>query len=237
MRRGSVKNRISWILILSLGLLSVAPFLTVEGIYLSGLSLMHRLPSPPQREPWPLLARAAIWVHFQERGPISVKPIRSWDILSSLVRQDGYVTPGYILTNYVAVVLFSKEDLPQRMLIRHLKKFSLAVWLSRNWTTEQIIMEAGRLMPVVTGLDGVEKDSIEFFGKKIDELKNSEITLILAIARFRRMEEAGKRPEELLARRNHIIETMFRNGFISEADMQKAITQPIKFRREIGRAK
>jgi len=232
---GFARKRLFYGVTFTLALFFVAPLMLIEGIYLYGLSLIHVLPPPPQQEPLPVLARAAIWATFREQGPTKVKPIHSWDVLYSLIRMDGYLAPGYRIADYVALRHFPEQDTAEGKLIRHIKDFSAAVWLSRNWTSDQIILEAGRLLPVLAGVEGVNNGSLKIFGKKIDELTTSETALILALESFHGIEEeAVKRPKELLARRNRIVETMFRNGAISEADMQKAITQPIKLR-NIGR--
>lgn len=83
----------------------------------------------------------ALWTEFEEEGPIKVQKLSPWSYIMMIIRQDPikHKPPGLNLAWQVARSHNQQNLKDQRMLFWHLSGMSLAVWLTRNWTTKDIV--------------------------------------------------------------------------------------------------
>jgi hypothetical protein len=223
MKKIIAKKKILFIVLIAS--LITLPLLIVECGYRYGLHLFRELPSVQAYQPLPSIVTNGIWASFSEKAPPRVKPLMPWNILEDEVL--GCDSPGAKITNYVSRRLLEIEGPSPRMLTWHLQEFSLTVWLSRNWPTERIIHEAGNQIVICREASSIDKLANKLFDKNSDALEAHEIALIMAAGKGGFVHAGESLQNQLLKRRNQILERMLKNGAISEGDYTTSRNQPI----------
>jgi len=124
--------------------------------YLAGMNNMDSRPSAPERVRYGDVEAMKVWDERKEMPPIRLRAITPWhfypliwcsrdnlEIEDFLTCGDAY--PGLRATAYVAKRHLD-DHLKQRGLIwRYLSRAALTIWISRNWTVEQVVQELIRL--------------------------------------------------------------------------------------------
>jgi hypothetical protein len=88
----------------------------------------------------------SIWDKFGETGPVCVKRIGPWDfVLRFLVADPEKGSPGDRVAWFVARDWNAAHLLNRRMISWHLSGAAMVIWLTRNWTTDQILGKAKEL--------------------------------------------------------------------------------------------
>ena len=75
---------------------------------------------------------------------------------------------------------------------------------------------------------GVASAALTYFDKSMDELELHEIALLAALPKGPSAYNPIKNPQGALERRNYVLERMFLNGYITEAQMNEAKEKPIE---------
>lgn len=157
-RHGWIENRLPMKKLLVVVLLLAALF--VAGVpvaaYLAGMDNMDDRPPPPERITYREYQAMVVWEERKELPPIALQAITPWhfyaliwcsryndDIEDFLTCGDRY--PGLRAAAYVAKRHLD-DHLKQRGLIwRYMSRAALTIWISRNWTAEQLVRELVRL--------------------------------------------------------------------------------------------
>ena len=195
------------------GILTAAPALTANILYHRALSALG--PSriqPPADELSPSL-RDIAWVEFEGTSPSTVRPtgparfaavllIESW--LGTPDR--SHALPGLRLAGRCAQSILQRSG-RRAQFHYHVQGAALSIWLSRNWTTEQVIACGAVVGPFGPGLNGIEEAAETYFGRPPAELSHDEAALLLVALRSpwqfeRDCDPAGlsRKVEELLSR-------------------------------------
>lgn len=198
----------------------------IEFSYRAGLALVPDVPLTKEHNPLPVLVTHAIWVSFYEDGPKKVTPLTPWNILARIAI--GTNIHGNKVVTFISKKLLGLNDTSRRMLIHHLQVFSLGIWLSRNWTTEQVMSAVGDHI-IWKNIKGIDNIANQLFRKQVNCLDIGEIALIMAIARGGFAFENKYRSEQLKIRRDHILKRMLINGAITEEDYRSSTSEPINF--------
>ena len=173
---------------------------------------------------------AAEDVRFESH--LGIDPIGMARALVVNIRARGVRQGGSTITQQlVKTKLFSND----RTFARKLVEAPLAVHLDRR-LSKQSILEA-YLNEVYLGhaggvsIQGIDEAAPIYFSKRVDQLSIAEAALLAAIVRAPNRDNPDKNPELAKSRRDRVLETMNAQGFIDDAELEKARTEPARFRR------
>lgn len=126
-----------------LGLLLLAPW----AVYELGLSNITTLPAPPDsRNVTPATAKA-IWAQLKEAGPVTVTPLSPYSYVLALTTNENALPPGARLAWFVARHYNAGNLKDSRTLWWHVSGMALTIWLTRNWSTGELIAKANEIDP------------------------------------------------------------------------------------------
>ena len=133
---------------------------------------------------------------------------------------------GSTITQQLAKNLFLT---PERTWTRKIKEIILAFQLEKRYTKDQILNLYLNQIPYGANSYGIEAASQTYFQKSAKNLTLAEATLLTSLPKAPSYYSPwGQHVDELIARKNHILERMFELEFIDEKEKQKA--QQIKFK-------
>jgi len=131
---------------------------------------------------------------------------------------------GSTITQQLARSLFLY---PQQTIRRKLKEMFLAVELERKFSKEKIFELYCNQFYLGHGAWGVESASQFYFGKGVSQLTLPEAALIAGIFRGPGIYSPYNNPEVTLNRRNHVINRMIEEGFITKETGEAVKQQPL----------
>lgn len=137
-------------------------------------------------------------------------------------RREGAST----ITQQLSRLLFLKPDMT---LERKIKELILSFQIEKNYTKEEILtLYCNQVMmgPVY----GVEAASQYYFGKHAPELSLVEAALLAANAKHPSRFNPVVNPKRALERRNHVLDRMAAENYISSAEADQAKQEPIRLR-------
>ena len=110
---------------------------------------------------------------------------------------------------------------------RKLKEWILALQLEKEYTKEKILTMYCNQFDLGHGAHGVEAASRLYFGKGVSELTLEEAALITGIFRGPYLYSPYKNPKGTLNRRNHVLNRMVEEGFITMEKYEEARAKPL----------
>jgi penicillin-binding protein 1A len=116
---------------------------------------------------------------------------------------------------------------PEKTYERKIKEVILAFQIEKNFTKEEIFTLYCNQVYFGHGNYGVEATSQFFFGKPIKELTLPEAALIAGLPQNPSRLSPLEYPERALARRNHVIERMAEEKYITPAEAEAAAAAPL----------
>lgn len=172
-------------------LLLAAPVLLAEGIYRLSLGEADALPAPPATDALsePLIQLA--WLEFEDSGPIGVEPTDPTRFAAALALgdrpngrgRDG-VARGFRLASACARgILFEDQEERPRPTQFQLTVAAIAIWLGRNWSTEEIIACTLNAGYYGQGRIGIEAAATGYFGRPAADLAHDEVALLMVAMR------------------------------------------------------
>lgn len=174
----------------------------------------------------PLLRNAVVAV--EDAGFWKHLGINFWRIPGAALAnaRSGRWSQGFsTLTMQISRILFLT---PEKTPARKLKEILLAFQIEKNFTKEEILALYCNQMYFGHGNYGVEAASRFFFSKSIKQLTLPEAALIAGIlqnpARLSPIENAERARE----RRNHVLDRMAEEKYISEIEARKAKAEPLR---------
>ena len=140
--------------------------------------------------------------------------------------RSGYVKEGgSTITQQVARLLFLNNDLSFQ---RKIKEIFISLILELRYDKNQILKLYLNNIYLGSGAYGVDEAAQVYFGKFIEELTLSEIALIAGVAPAPSIYSPYQNLELAIKNRNKVLESMYVDGYISFANMNKAIKEKIK---------
>jgi len=131
---------------------------------------------------------------------------------------------GSTITQQLARVLFLY---PQRTVRRKLKEVFLSLQIEKRYSKEKIMEMYCNQFYLGHGVYGVETASSLFFGKSVSELNLEEASLIAGIFRGPAIYSPYSNPDLTLRRRNHVLQRMIDEGYITKKEGEEAKKMPI----------
>lgn len=118
----------------------------------------------------------------------------------------------------------------EKTLSRKMREVMLAVEVERNYTKEQILLMYLNQIPYGSSAYGIESASGTFFKKPATELTLAESALLAALPQApSRLSPYGSHTDELMARKDFILQRMLELNFISKEQYDAAIKEKLAF--------
>lgn len=178
------------ILIGSIGLLLIGSFALVEGVYRSGLNTAVALPAPPSTDSLSDAVKSLAWLDFEGDGPIAVEPTGPLRYAMRIVsasrmgRNDRPTTGGLRIASFCARhVMIAQNPEGLRQGDFSLGMASIAIWLSRNWTADQIIACALNGGYYGHGFTGIEAAARGYFDMPAVDLSYDQAAVLIVVLR------------------------------------------------------
>ena len=134
------------------------------------------------------------------------------------------VQGGSTITQQLAKMVFLS---PKRTIERKLKEIELAKQLEENLTKEEILELYLNYVYLSNGAYGVKAAAWVLFGEDLNQLTPAQCALLAGIIRGPEYYNPFKHPQRALKRRNLILKKMLEKGYITEAQYQEAIKEPL----------
>lgn len=123
---------------------------------------------------------------------------------------------------------------PERTITRKIKEWILAVELERRYSKDEILNFYLNQVPYGSVAYGAEAASQLYFAKSAKELTTAQSAFLAALTKAPTYYSPyGSHPEELLERKDLVIEKMFELGFISEEEKNIAKNEEVRFSKNI----
>ncbi|MGB7297274.1 MAG: PBP1A family penicillin-binding protein [Candidatus Aminicenantales bacterium] len=132
---------------------------------------------------------------------------------------------GSTITQQLARLLFLY---PQQTIGRKLKEMYLSLQIEKLYSKEKILEMYCNQFYLNHGVYGVETASNFYFGKSVTDLTLEEAALIAGIFRGPSYYSPYTNVAETLRRRNHVINRMVEEGFITKAQGEEAGAKPME---------
>jgi penicillin-binding protein 1B len=145
------------------------------------------------------------------------------------VQKGRYAEGGSTLTQQLARSLFLTT---RRTIGRKLKEAVIALWLDARFSKDEVLRMY--LDTVYFGQDGpisilgLKAASRHYFDKKPAELSLGESALLVGLLRSPYRYDPLREPKAAAERRDLVLASMRREGFISQADERKACAEPVR---------
>ncbi len=148
-----------------------------------------------------------------------------WEDIKIKLRGEGRKLQGAsTITMQLATDLF----LHRRQTIRRkLKEVMLSLQIEKRYTKRQILTMYCNQFWLGGGAWGVESASQLYFGKTVSELNLEEAAMIAGILRGPAVYDPYKYPENALGRRNHVLNRMAAEGYLTPAEAEEAKARPL----------
>ncbi len=132
-----------------------------------------------------------------------------------------------ITAQLVGTVDTLNVDRSMRTIKRKIRESIVAMQIERQFTKDEILELY--LNQIFLGISayGVEAASQQYFAKSCREVSISEAAMLAGLTRLPNVQEPFGHFENALSRRNIVLKQMLDNGFIEEADYQKALAEDL----------
>ncbi len=133
------------------------------------------------------------------------------------------VQGGSTLTQQLAKNLFLSPD---RTLERKVQEVLLALWLEHKYTKDQILTMYLNRVYFGSNAYGVEAASRRYFNKSARDVNLGEAAMLAGLVKAPSRLSPARDPAAAEARAQLVLQAMHDQGFISEADIKTAMSQP-----------
>jgi membrane peptidoglycan carboxypeptidase len=128
----------------------------------------------------------------------------------------------------------SDDECDGRSFARKLVELRLAPRIEKALTKNQILALYLNLIYLGDGVYGVEAASRHYFNKNVSRLSLAESAMLAAMPRAPEVYDPERHPERATERRNLVLGLMAQEGFITEAQAEKAAGQELRVARSGG---
>ncbi len=148
-----------------------------------------------------------------------------WEDIKIKLRREGRKLHGAsTITMQLATDLYFTR---RQTIRRKLKEIMLALQIEKNYTKRQILTMYCNQFNLGSGAHGVESASQLYFGKTVSELNLEEAAMIAGILRGPGVYDPYKYPENAFNRRNHVLDRMVAEGYLTPAEAEEAKARPL----------
>ena len=110
---------------------------------------------------------------------------------------------------------------------RKFREIFRAIGLSNRYSKETILEAYLNTVPLTGVIEGMEAGARSYFGKTVEELTLAECATLASISKNPTGYHPANNPENLLARRNHVLWEMLDQGYITQAEYDAATAETI----------
>ena len=151
----------------------------------------------------------------------------SLNLIKNYIMDDGLGAGASTITMQLARnVSFSLE----RTFIRKFKEMLLALKLEQELTKDEILELYINVVPFGKRAYGAEAGARTYYGKSLGELELSELAMLAGIPQAPSANNPINGPEKALLRRDTVLDRMFEQGAITEAELSAAKARPLTAR-------
>jgi len=140
----------------------------------------------------------------------------------------GYTQGASTITQQLVRQTVLQEEANIISLERKVREMYLALELEKNYTKETVLMMYLNTINYGDGAYGIQSAARHYFNKDASELNLVEAALLAGIPQQPSYNNPVYYPENALARRNDVLERMYVNNYISEAECRAAQATPIE---------
>lgn len=173
----------------------------------------------------PLLREAVISIEdrdFESHGGVNFFRVAGAAVHD--LRSDSRSQGASTITMQLARNLFLTD---QRTFSRKLQEIFLSLQIEHNFTKNQIFTLYGNQIYLGQGVYGFEAGAEYYFSKHANDLTLPEAALLASLPKGPNEFSPIYHPDRALRRRNHVIDAMLENGYITVAQANKARVQPL----------
>ncbi|AKQ63201.1 hypothetical protein A176_000113 [Myxococcus hansupus] len=218
-----------------LGIGLVVPLAAVECVYRTALS---RVPALPQKVTGPSLPAAwnqGAWVHSEHTATLRVHPVWPSTVIFTLAkgvlheppsrstRDDAY-PPGFKLAKLVARLWSHQLSNEYKRAPGALEQLALTLWLTRNWSAEELLAFEAHHLWFGRRLFGVSAAADAMLNKDMAQLDHSDVAFLLATSEKSWDVECD--PDRLRRRRDALLEGLAAAGMVTQAEAEAARLAP-----------
>jgi len=151
----------------------------------------------------------------------------SLNLIKNYILDDGLGAGASTITMQLARnVSFGLE----RTFIRKFKEMLLALKLEQELSKEEILELYINVVPFGKRAYGAEAGARTYYGKSLKELELSELAMLAGIPQAPSANNPINGPEKALLRRDTVLDRMFEQGAITEAELSAAKAKPLTAR-------
>lgn len=152
-------------------------------------------------------------------------------------RESGEISQGgsTLTMQYVKNVLLysattdeARKEATQETVSRKLREWRLATGLEKRWTKQQILQGYLNISYFGAGTYGAEAAARRYFSKHASQLSLAQAATLAGIVQQPVAFDPLRNPQSSQARRNVVLQRMRDQGYIDEADYEKAVATPIE---------
>ncbi len=161
---------------------------------------------------------------FKHHG---IDPVRMIGAFYVDLKAGDYVQGGSTITQQLAKLIFLS---PEKTITRKIKEILLSIQIERIYSKEEILGHYLNKAYFGSQSYGIEAAAWSYFGKSVDRIDISEAAILAGLMKAPTKYSPFKNPDLALKRRDIVLGRMFENGFISEEEFIKALSDPLPTR-------
>ncbi|MGB5553409.1 MAG: transglycosylase domain-containing protein [Flavobacteriaceae bacterium] len=151
--------------------------------------------------------------------------------LKTLLMQDQSSGGGSTLTQQLAKNLYPRRDRqPANIAVNKVKEMIIAGRLEDLYAKEEILTHYLNTVSFGGNTFGIESASLKFFNKKAKELKVEEAAVLVGMLKATYGYNPKIHPDKSIERRNLVLQSMYNNDLIAEADKDSIVKLPLQLR-------
>ncbi len=140
------------------------------------------------------------------------------------VRAGRFAQGGSTISQQLSKVLFFT---PEKTLTRKVKEAILTLQIEKRYTKDQILDLYLNQIYLGTGCYGVQTAAKRFLGKDVSQVTLAEAALLAALPKSPARYSPLDHPEAAMERRNHVLDRMGEEGYISDEERVEAQKAPL----------
>ncbi len=196
-----------------------------DGKLVAEFATQHRVYVPSEELP-DQLVQAFISAEdktFFEHSGIDLWGMFRGTVLNAL--QGKRMTGGSTITQQVVKNMLVGDE---RSIDRKVREAVLAMRIEKKLSKEQILELYMNEIYLGGRSYGVGAAALNYFGKSLGQLTLAECAMLAGLPQAPGKVNPYTNPEAAVERRNYVIERMVANGYVSKADGDKALAEPLK---------
>jgi hypothetical protein len=211
-----------------LGLAALGPPVAAEALYRYELGKTG-VPQKSTATPLPPNALAAFWVEAGERLPMESEAIWRWHfpLLPGRWSWPPVLAPGERMASLAARAwLWQRRD-PTGGLRWQLAWAATTVWVSRNWSAEEMTTAWSSTAWYGREAHGLEAAAKAYFGRPAAALEPHQLALLVGLTQSPHRFDPDCWPDDARRRRHYILGRLLAEGVMSRTEHDAAVARPL----------